>query len=144
MVVQALIADGSARVREVIRDYLEWLGCRIVAEAGTAAQALPLVRTVRPELVALGSALPPDDLITPIELVRLIKRELPNTSVVMLAGEGPGREMTAFLGEGILGYVAEPLDSAAFKRLERMLSAAFPELGMRRAALYARRRARAG
>ena len=54
MAVRVLVTDGSSAIRDAIRRYLECIGCDIVAEAENAVQALPLFRTVRPEIVTLG------------------------------------------------------------------------------------------
>ncbi len=128
MAVRVLIADGSPRVRDAIRHYLECIGCDVVAEAQTGAQALPLLRTVRPELVTLGIGLPYGGQATSIDLLRLVKRELPRTWVLMLGCARAAGEMQLFLDEGALGYITEPFDSASFADLWRELSAVFPEL----------------
>ena len=87
MAVRVLVTDGSSAIRERIRRHLECIGCDIVAEAETAAQALTLFRTVQPEIVILGADLGYGDQSNPLELVRLIKREMPETSVLMIARE---------------------------------------------------------
>ncbi len=85
MAVRVLIIDGSSAVRDAIRRNLECIGCDVVAEAATADQAVLLFRTVEPEIVTLGVDLRYGDESSPLGLLRLIKREVPKTSVLMVA-----------------------------------------------------------
>lgn len=126
MATRALIADGSPAVRESIRQHLECIGCDVVAEVETAAQALPLFRTIRPEIVALGVALTYGGQSTPIDLVRLIKRECPQTSVVMIEDGRPCVQRENFLGEGAIDCFA--LNRGRLSSLWRKLSLVHGEL----------------
>jgi DNA-binding response OmpR family regulator len=128
MAVRALVTDSSPNVREAIRRHLETIGCDVVAEAATADQALPLFLTVRPEVVTLGAGLDYDGMPHPAELVKLIKREAPATSVLMLVNGASAEDRAVFLKEGALECVAAPLDDAVFGNLSRKLSDAHPEL----------------
>lgn len=125
MAVRVLITDGSSAIRDAIRRYLECIGCDIVAEAETAAQALPLFRTVRPEIVTLGTELSYGAQSNPLGLVRLIKQEAPETSVLMIARELPPQEALMFQRAGALECFAAPLE---FASLWRTLSMAHPQL----------------
>jgi two-component system chemotaxis response regulator CheY len=130
MAVRALIAEGSRAVRNAIRFHLECVGCDVVAEVGTAAQAMQLFRTVRPDVVTLGSELSGADGISPLSLVRDIRGETPDTTIVVLsASEGqtaPAEE--DFLREGARDCIVGPLGSGTFEFLWRRLSAIYPEL----------------
>jgi chemotaxis response regulator CheB len=75
MAVRVLVTDGSSEIRDTIRRHLECIGCDIVAEAETAAQARPLFRTVRPEVVILGADLRYGGRSNPLDLVCLINSE---------------------------------------------------------------------
>ena len=125
MAVRVLVTDGSSAIRDTIRRYLECIGCEIVAEAQTAAQALPLFRTVRPELVILSAELGYADQANPLELLRLMKREEPETSVLMITGETTDPNTQNFRMAGALGCFAPPFE---FASLWRTLSIAHPEL----------------
>jgi DNA-binding NtrC family response regulator len=128
MIVQALIADSSPRTRNAIRQQLECMGCEVVVEVETAGQAMMLMRTVRPDIVALGIDLSYAGEATPIELVREIKREAPRTAVVMLDGTSKVANNALFLNEGALDCVEAPFGCASFNRLWARLSTAFPQL----------------
>jgi len=125
MAVRVLLTDGSSAIREAIRRHLECIGCRIVAEAETAEQALLLFGTVRPEIVILGSELSYGDQSNPLELVRLIKREAPETSILIMARELSPQEADLFKRAGVLECFVAPFE---FAGLWRTLSMAHPEL----------------
>ena len=125
MAVRVLITDGSPAIRDAIRRHLECIGCDIVAEAETAAQALTLFRTVQPEIVTLGADLSYGDQSNPLDLVRLIKREAPETSVLMIARELPQHDAQMFQRAGALECFVAPFE---FASLWRTLSMAHPQL----------------
>ena len=126
MAVRALIADGSPAVRDAIREHLECIGCEVVAEVETAAQALPVFRTVRPEIVTLGVGLAYGGQATPIDLLRLIRNEAAKTSIVMIGAERLSAQGQIFLRAGALDCVI--LDVGGIQNLWRRLSLVHPEL----------------
>ena len=125
MAIRVLITDGSPAIRDMIRRHVECIGCDIVAEAATAAQALPLFRTVHPEIVTIGTQLSYGDQPNPFDLVRVIKREAPETSVLMVGGALSPEEAVSFLRAGALECFVAPFE---FASLWRTLSMAHPEL----------------
>jgi len=125
MAVRVLISDGAAAVRNAIRRHLECIGCDIVAEAATGEQALTLFRTVQPEIVTLGVDLGFETESNPLELIRLIKREMPETSVVMTARALLPLDAEMFQMAGALECFIAPFD---FAGLWRTLSMAHPQL----------------
>jgi chemotaxis response regulator CheB len=125
MAVRVLVTDGSTAIRNAIRRHLECIGCTIVAEAETAAQALLLLRTVHPDVVTLGMDLDYEDLPHPLNLVRLIKSEAPMTSVLMFAGAPPEHGTEMFQEAGALECFIAPFE---FADLWRVLSMAHPQL----------------
>ncbi len=133
MAVRVLIADSSGVKRDVVRQHLECAGCEVVAEAQTASQAIDLFRTVRPQVVALDAGLPQSGGVGSLELLRTIRKEAPDTSVIMLSTSGASANQHLFLNEGAIDCLAEPLDSLGFKRIWRRLSSAYPELNRARA-----------
>lgn len=125
MAIRVLITDGSPVIRDTIRRHLECIGCSIVAEAATAAQALPLFRTVRPEIVTLGTQLTYGGQPNPFDLVRVIKRDAPDTSVLMFGSISSPEEAELFVRAGALECFVPPFE---FASLWRTLSMAHPEL----------------
>jgi DNA-binding NarL/FixJ family response regulator len=125
MAVRVLIIEGSPAIRDAIRRHLECIGCDIVAEAGTTAQALPLFRTVQPEIVILGAELSYADEPNPLGLIRLIKREAPDTTMLVVATTLSPQEAQSFVVAGALECFAAPFE---FASLWRTLSRAHPQL----------------
>jgi chemotaxis response regulator CheB len=125
MAIRVLVTDGSPAIRDTIRRHLECIGCAIVAEAATAAQALPLFRTVRPEIVTLGTQLSYGGQPNPFDLVRVIRREAPDTSVLMFGMILAPEEAELFVRAGALECFVAPFE---FASLWRTLSIAHPEL----------------
>lgn len=129
MAVRALIAEDSRSIRNAIRLHLECVGCDVVAEVGTAAQALQLVRTVRPDVVALDPSIPGFDGTDQVSLFHEIRKAAPQTRILVLSGNAdPIQDEAVFLREGALGYIPGPFGSASFDRLWRALSSVYPEL----------------
>jgi chemotaxis response regulator CheB len=103
----------------------------VLAEVETAAQALPVFRTIRPDIVTLGVALAYGGQPSPLDLLRLIKQEAPKTSIVMIGAERLSDQGLTFVKEGALDCVR--FDGGSLQNLWRRLSLVHPEL--RRAAL---------
>jgi DNA-binding NarL/FixJ family response regulator len=131
MAVRVLVADGSTRIRDAIRQRLECIGCEIIAEAETAAQALPLFRTVRPEIVAIGAKVSLGGDTTTSDVVRLIRTEMPSTEVVIVGGAAGDSIALSCSDAGALDWMCEPFDANGFRTLWRKLAAVYPELKMR-------------
>jgi chemotaxis response regulator CheB len=125
MAVRVLITDGSSAIRDAIRRNLECIGCEVVAEAATTEQALTLFRTVQPEIVTLGVNPGYDDESNPLALLRLIKREVPETSVLMVARALLLEDAQTFKRAGALECFVVPIE---FASLWHVLSVAHPEL----------------
>ncbi len=125
MTVRVLITDGSSAVRDAIRRHLECIGCEIAAEAETAAQALPLFRTIQPEIVTLGADLSSGDQPGPLGLIRSIKREAPETSVLIVGRTLSCDDAQMFRAAGALECFVAPFE---FTTLWRTLSTAHPQL----------------
>ncbi|MEP7158891.1 MAG: response regulator transcription factor [Chloroflexota bacterium] len=77
-----LVVDDHEVVRQGLVAMLERRpGFRVVAEAGTAAEAVEMARLHKPDLVVMDVRLPDG---SGIEACREIRAEMPETRVVML------------------------------------------------------------
>ena len=128
MAVRVLIADGSGITREIIRHYLECIGCRVVAEAQTISQALDLFHTVTPQVVTLNGGLESSGDLDAFSVFRRIRREAPETSVIIVSANGSADAVEVFTGEGALAYIAEPIDRTGFAQMWQSLAQVYPEL----------------
>ncbi len=128
MSVRVLIADSSPAARDVIRQHLECGGCEVVAETETARQAIDLFRTTRPHVVTLDVGLKSTDADDAASVFRMIRRESPETSIVIVNASRRPYDSRVFIREGALDCVIESFDSYALELMWRRLSEIYPEL----------------
>ncbi len=104
------VANGLtlAGVREVVGDSDE---IRIVGEATTGEQVLPLVRRTDPDLVVVEMHMPDFDGLTMLDLVR---RERPRCAVVMLAAPHERERIQVALALGARACIIRAIDRRDF------------------------------
>jgi DNA-binding response OmpR family regulator len=131
MAVRVLIADSSGMTRDIMRNHLECGGCQVVAETGTVAQAVDLFRVTRPNVITLDAGLRSANGIDALSLFRMIRRESPETSVVIVGASRSPDDQRVYLTEGALECIVEPFDSLGLERMWRKLSDIYPMLKRR-------------
>jgi CheY-like chemotaxis protein len=131
MAVRVLIADSSGITRDIMRNHLECGGCQIVAETETVAQTIDLVRVTRPNVVTLDTALRNERGFDTLSLFRTIRRESPETSIVIVSASQAPDDNRIYMREGALECIVEPFDSYGLERMWRKLSEIYPELKRR-------------
>lgn len=138
MAVRVLIADSSGITRDIMRNHLECGGCQVVAETETVAQTVDLFRTTRPNVVTLDIGLRAANGLEALSLFRMIRREAPDTSVVIVSASQAPDDQRVYLKEGALECIVEPFDSYGLERMWRRLSDIYPELRRREEAASGR------
>jgi CheY-like chemotaxis protein len=131
MAVRVLIADSSGITRDIMRNHLECGGCQVVAETETVAQAMDLFRVTRPNVITLDAGLRSVDGHDALSLFRTIRREAPETSVVIVGASRSPDDQRVYLTEGALECIVEPFDSMGLERMWRKLSDLYPMLKRR-------------
>ena len=131
MAVRVLIADSSGITRDIMRNHLECGGCQVIAETETVAQTIDLFRTTRPNVVTLDIGLRAANGLEALSLFRMIRREAPDTSVVIVSASQAPDDQRVYLKEGALECIVEPFDSYGLERMWRRLSDLYPELRRR-------------
>ena len=131
MAVRVLIADSSGITRDIMRNHLECGGCQVIAETETVAQTIDLFRTTRPNVVTLDIGLRAANGLEALSLFRMIRREAPDTSVVIVSASQAPDDQRVYLKEGALECIVEPFDSYGLERMWRRLSDLYPELKRR-------------
>src|SRR5438309_3245370 len=86
MATDILIVDDEADIRMLIAGILKDEGYE-TREAGNSTQALAAIRARQPTLVVLDIWLQGSD-IDGIDILKIIRRELPTLPVVMISGHG--------------------------------------------------------
>ncbi len=115
LVARILIADDHALVREGLRTMLSGEeGIEVIAEANDGQQALTLCRELRPHLVLMDVRMPVMD---GLEATRMIKAEMPKTSVMMVTMHENLDYLFEAVKAGAAGYVLKDASG------ERLLSA---------------------
>jgi DNA-binding NarL/FixJ family response regulator len=131
MAVRVLIADSSGITRDILRNHLECGGCQVVAETETVTQTIDLFRTTRPDVVTLDILLRGGQGFDALSLFRMIRRESPTTSIVIVSASQSPDDNRVFMREGALECIVEPFDSYGLERMWRKLSDIYPELKRR-------------
>ena len=128
MPVTALVVDDSAAARQVIGYHLHRAGCAVVGEAANAADALKLVRELKPNIVSLDLIMPARDGIDSLALVRTIKKEAPEIAIIVVSVIPSERIRHDYLAEGIFAYIVKPFNDYALDNIRLKLRRTFPEL----------------
>ena len=121
MANEILIIDDEAGVRDVIASYLKSLG-HAVAKAADGPAGIALCRELEPALVLCDLRMPGMD---GLEVLAVIKREYPETPVIVVSGMGAFNDAIAALKLGAWDYITKPiedfavLDHAVDRALER-------------------------
>jgi DNA-binding response OmpR family regulator len=132
MSVRALIVDDSPVVRVVIRYHLAIYGVRGIDEAENAFQALGLFREKTPNLTILDLMMPESKGMGSRELFDTIKREAPNTAILIVSAIPYEKVRETFVSDGALDYIVKPFNQTSFDRARRKLGRIFPEFSVAR------------
>jgi two-component system, chemotaxis family, chemotaxis protein CheY len=125
--VPALIIDDSPFARKIIRHHLVKLGFKVVGEAETASQGLKLFRELRPGLVTLDVMMPEREGVTSLSVFRAMRKEAPESAVVVVSAVPFEKTRETFLHEGALAYLIKPFGQFSFEPVRQKLLRMFPE-----------------
>jgi two-component system nitrogen regulation response regulator NtrX len=104
-----LIVDDEADIRMLIAGILKDEGWE-TREAGNSVQALSAIRQRQPSLVVLDIWLQGSEL-DGIEILKLIRRELPDLPVVMISGHGNIETAVTAIKIGAYDFIEKPFKS---------------------------------
>ncbi len=125
--IRVMVVDDHALVRAAVRQALSAVDLEVVAEVGTAEEALSLAPVVRPDLLLIDIDLPGMD---GVSLVHELAPRLPDARIVMLTVSRADRHVIEALRYGASGYLTKDLSPDALQRAVRSASAG--ELAMPR------------
>src|SRR5258708_18278391 len=109
MATDILIVDDEADIRMLIAGVLKDEGYQ-TREAGNSTQALAAIRARQPSLVILDIWLQGSEL-DGIEILKIIRRELPSLPVVMISGHGTIETAVAAIKIGAYDFIEKPFKS---------------------------------
>ncbi len=116
-----VIAEDHPLFRSAIRQTLEGHSdLEVVAEAANGRQALELCRSLRPELVLMDLRMPEMD---GVAATHAIKREFPDTLVLILTAIDESRGLSDSLEAGAAGYVLKHASPAQITHAVRRVLA---------------------
>jgi two-component system response regulator NreC len=101
--IRVLLADDHTIVREGVRLCLEAMGdIEVVAEAEDGQMAVQLATQLRPDVAVIDLTMPR---LNGVEAIRQIRRDLPDTEVVVLSVHDSEPYVVQALRAGAAGYV---------------------------------------
>jgi two-component system response regulator YesN len=102
--LQILIVEDEILVRKGIISGIEWArhGIEVVGEAGDGHSGLELVRTTKPDMVITDIKMP---IMDGLEMIRHIRRELPDTKIMILSVREDFQSVQEALRLGVIDYV---------------------------------------
>jgi CheY-like chemotaxis protein len=100
-----LIVDDNAAVRKAIAKLLlrseGWEAC---GEATTGAEAIAMIRQLRPEVVLLDITLPD---LSGFEVATAIRTDLPSSNILIVSQHEPAQMLAKAVAAGAKGYVTK-------------------------------------
>src|ERR1700730_11844291 len=109
MAHDVLVVDDEADIRMLMCGILKDEGYE-TREAGNSAQALTAIRSRQPALVVLDIWLQGSEL-DGLEILKIVKRELPQLPVVMISGHGNIETAVAAIKIGAYDFIEKPFKS---------------------------------
>jgi two-component system chemotaxis response regulator CheY len=128
MAIRVLIVDDSVSIRDLLRLDLESIGCRVVAEAENASQALDLFRTIKPDVVTLDVLMPRVGNLDSLGFFRILRKEAPSVPVIIVSVVADPEIRGQFIDGGALEYVVKPFNPRTFQKIKLRLMERFPEM----------------
>jgi DNA-binding NarL/FixJ family response regulator len=111
--LKVMLVEDHRLVRTALKQTLIAAGIELIAEAGTAAEALDLARGVRPDVMLVDIDLPD---MNGIALVRELAPRLPDCQIVMLTGSQETDNAVAAVRNGAVGYLTKDMSPEALVR----------------------------
>ncbi len=108
-IIRVILADDHAVVRKGIREFLEEdSAIRVVAEASDGEEAVALIAREQPDVAVFDIQMPR---VTGLDAARRVKKEFPNTRVLMLTAYEDEPYIFAALQAGASGYLLKTAGS---------------------------------
>ena len=108
--VTVLIADDQTLFREGIKDLLEdEKGITVVGEAANGPEVVAMAKKLKPDVILMDIKLPQMD---GVSATRIIRKECPNTNVLILSGYEDEAHVTEAIQAGANGYLSKMLPAS--------------------------------
>ena len=108
--VSVLIADDQTLFREGIKDLLEdEKGIIVVGEASNGPEVVAMAKKLKPDVILMDIKLPQMD---GVSATRIIRKECPNTNVLILSSYEDEAHVTEAIQAGANGYLSKMLPAS--------------------------------
>lgn len=107
-----LIVDDNGTMRALLRGILrgdENSSYEVVGSASDCQMAMDQAMRLRPDIVCLDIVMPKGN---GVDVLKQIRKELPQTVVLMITGTSDSATVKAALAAGASGYIIKPFNSA--------------------------------
>ena len=108
-----ILVEDHALVRAALAQNLSVPGITVIGQAGSAEEALDLVRHLHPDVMLVDIELPG---MSGIQLVREIAPRLPDCHIVMLTGSKRSDDVLSAIRSGASGYLTKDMPPDALVR----------------------------
>jgi len=103
---RVVIADDDVLLREGLASLFDRSGFEVVGQAGDGKELVRLARSTCPEVAIIDIRMPPNHNAEGLEAARTIRRELPDTAIVVLSAHVEVEEAKELLVDGErIGYL---------------------------------------
>jgi DNA-binding NarL/FixJ family response regulator len=97
---RVVVAEDDVLLREGLASLLAGAGFDVVGRCGTASELVAQVRQLRPDLVIVDIRMPPTHTTEGLDAAAAIRRELPDTAVLVLSAHVEVEQATELLRSG--------------------------------------------
>lgn len=111
--LKVFLVEDEIVVRESIRQIVPWMkyGFELCGEAEDGEMALPMIQKQRPDVVITDIRMPFMD---GLELSRMVKKELPETKIVIISGYSDFEYAKEAISIGVEQYLLKPVSRQEF------------------------------
>ena len=115
MALKVFLVEDETVIRQGLRDNIPWqqYGFRFVGEASDGEMALPMIRREQPDVVITDIKMPFMD---GLSLTHIIKKELPDTRVIIISGYDDFEYAQRAIEEGVEQYLLKPITRSALQK----------------------------
>ena len=121
---RVIIVDDEPVIRRGLRETIEWdaLGLEVAGEAADGAEALKLIREIRPEILITDIRMPEMDGIEAMKRIRdYLKENGKVVKMIALTANAVSGAREMFMNEGFDGFISKPIDTTDFERVMKKL-----------------------
>ena len=124
--VRLFLAEDEIAMRDGIKKHINWAeaGIEFCGEAGDGELAWPAIQELKPDIVITDIKMPFMD---GLELSGLIRRELPDTRIVILSGYSEFEYAQAALRLGVTEYLLKPITPRKLREVVTRIAASIEE-----------------